>query len=355
MPSTVRSRAPRHGFTLIELLVVIAIIAVLIALLLPAVQAAREAARRSQCVNNLKQMGLAMFNYESAIGSLPAGGIENGPIDDPSSCGAYHGNRQWGAMALMLAYMEQSNVYNSFNFQWSSGGCFSGSGCHDAGAVQFTAASAKISSYICPSDLPFTFVNNIASIGSSNYYSQTSYYPSGGTWNTIAYYDGPACWNQDPGNGAFDDSAAYRIADFIDGTSNTILAGEASRFKNDLDTAFNQWIRFAYFGSSMFPNNGRPQGLLFEVPNINAPAIDGTLPPGCDYPCNSDYQNWALPANAPNYKYYGAWAFRSNHPGGANFLFGDGSVKFLKQTISQPVYMALGTRNQGEVVSSDSY
>ncbi len=251
--------------------------------------------------------------------------------------------------------MEQSNVYNALNFQWSSGGAFLASGTHDAAAVQFTAASTKIASYVCPSDFPITFVNSASNIGTTNFYSQTSYFPSGGTWNSLWYYDGPACWQNDPGNGAFDDSTSYPISAFTDGTSNTIFAGEASRFLNDPDTAFNQWIRVATFGSSLFKVGYRAQGLLFEVPIINSPPGDGPLPPGCDYPCNSDYKAWATPDQLPTYKYFGGWGFRSNHPGGANFLFGDGSVKFLKATINQATYMALGTRDSGEVVSADSY
>jgi len=342
----------RGGFTLIELLVVIAIIAVLIALLLPAVQSAREAARRIQCVNNLKQLGLAFANYESAQGTLPIGAAQNSPLD--VDCGSpYHYPREWGALALVLPYLEQANIGNSMNFNFRASSTFIVS--RDGASTNATATQTRIASYICPSDLPITWTNSLANIGSQNFYSQTSYFPSGGTYNTIGYYDGPNCWNNDPGNGAFDDSLAYPVSAFTDGTSNTIAAGEASRFMNDLDTPFNQWVRFNYFGSSMFPNNGRPQGLLFEVPNINAPPFDGPLPPGCNFPCNDDYKFWALPANAPAYKNYGAWAFRSFHPGGANFLFGDGSVRFLKQTINQATYMALGTRNFGEVISSDSY
>ena len=304
----------------------------------------------------MKQMGLAMFNYESAQGSLPMGGAQNGPQDAANNCKAPGGaNREWGALAMMLGYMEQSNIYNSLNFQWAAGGGFLAAGSRDAAAVQYTGCTAKVASYICPSDTPITFVNDVTKLGTSSYYSQTSYFPSGGTWNTIAYYDGPGCWQNDVGNGAFDDSTSYKISDFTDGTSNTIFAGEASRFLNDTDTAFNQWTRFEYFGSKMFKSSNRPQGLLFEVPIINSPAVDGALPPGCDYPCNSDYKFWSFPENAANYKYYGAYAFRSNHPGGANFLFGDGSVKFLKQTINQLTYMALGTRANGEVISADSY
>jgi prepilin-type N-terminal cleavage/methylation domain-containing protein/prepilin-type processing-associated H-X9-DG protein len=348
------ARATSRAFTLIELLVVIAIIAVLIALLLPAVQAAREAARRAQCVNNLKQMGLAFANYESATTVFPIGCAQSA-VTDVDCNSPYHYNREWGALAMILPQMEQGAIYNALNFQFRADSKFTGSTGYDAAAVQATAAMAKIAAYICPSDFPFTFSNNLSNIGNQNYYSQTSYFPSGGTWNTIGYYDGPNCWNEDPGNGAFDDSISYPVSAFTDGLSNTIFAGEASRFPNDLDTAFNQWNRFDYFGSAMFPVNARPQGLLFEVPNINAPPIDGTLPPGCDYPCNSDYKAWAIPAAAPSYKYYGAWAFRSNHAGGANFLFGDGSVRFIKQSINQMTYMALGTRNFGETLSADSF
>jgi len=342
-------KTPRRGFTLIELLVVIAIIAVLIALLLPAVQAAREAARRAQCVNNMKQMGLALFNYESSHTSFPIGGAQNGPAD--VDCNSpFHYNREWGAMALMLQFLEQGNVYNALNFSFRANSRFTAGSGFDAAAVNSTANLTRISTYVCPSDQPITW-----SYTGTNAYSQTSYFPSGGTWNTIAYYDGPNCWNNDAGNGAFDDSLAYRVAQFTDGTSNTIFAGEVSRFLIDKDTAFNQWNRFQYFGSNQFPVYGRPQGLAFEVPSINAPAFDGALPPGTEYPDDSDYKAWSLPGNAPAYKNYGAWGFRSFHPGGANFLMGDGSVKYIKNSINQFTFMALGTRNGDEVISSDAY
>ena len=351
-----RQRLSR-GFTLIELLVVIAIIAVLIALLLPAVQAAREAARRSQCVNNLKQIGLAMFNYESSAGTFPIGCAQNGPGDDATQCLApLHAARSWGALALILNFMEQRAVYNACNFSWASEAMFVSTSVYDGAATNYTVHSSKIASYQCPSDYPFTYNNDPTQMGAIRYYSPTSYFPSGGTWNTISYYDGPLCWQNDPGNGAFDDSTSYALSAFTDGTSNTILAGEVSRFQNDVNNRFNQWSLFALCSSpGFFPTGYRAQGLMFEVPNINAPPIDGALPPGCDYPCNSDYKAWATPALAPTYKYFGGYAFRSNHPGGANFVFADGSVKFLKQTIAQTTYMSLGTRNGGEVVSADQY
>ena len=362
-----QSHVIRRGFTLIELLVVIAIIAVLIALLLPAVQAAREAARRSQCVNNLKQMGLALANYESSNGAFPPGEIKfNGFTDGKAAgpncmAGTFGEERSFQVFALMLPFVEQANVYNAINFQLGAHGTWGGL---PTGFMQSTAMLSKVNVFICPSDIPLGTdpVVLFTSGGTVTPYSQSSYAASGGTWNVVAYFDGPDCWQQDPGNGAFDDSAAFKMSDIIDGTSNTISLGETSRFRNDMDPVFNQWSRFAYFGSSNGPNSTRPQGMAFEVPTPNQPFMVGdgfsgpnALPPGCNYPCNTDYQAWATPALAPQYKTYGQWGFRSNHPGGVNMAFCDGSVKFIKSTINQQAFMALGTRNQGEVISADSY
>ena len=347
---------PSRGFTLIELLVVIAIIAVLISLLLPAVQSAREAARRAQCTNNMKQIALAMLNYESGLGSLPMGIAMNNSSDGgANACSGANAGRGWGALALVLGYMEQTNVYNNLNFNFAAGGAFGAFG--HAGAVNSTATVTVINTYVCPDDQSW---QQVAST-SLNRYSQTSYFPSGGTWNTIGYYSGPDCWQNDVGNGAFDDSTAYKVSSFTDGTSNTILVGEASRFLNDPDTVFNEWNRELYFGSS-YPGGltTRPQGLGFEVPRINAPLYPGDydyggigLPAGTNYPDTSDYKAWLL--NIPKYKEFGQWGFRSLHPGGANFVFVDGSVHFLKETINLTTYQALGTRSFAEVISADQY
>ena len=335
----------RRGFTLIELLVVIAIIAVLIALLLPAVQAAREAARRAQCINNLKQIGLGMHNYESSIGSFPLGAANYGVGDTVS--------RGWTALAMLMPYMEQGNIGNSLNFQLRVSGDLNGV---NGGLSNWTGLITKVGSYLCPSDFPITPYTQAESL---NPYSQTSYFPSGGTYNTIAYYLGPNIWQQYPGNGAFDQLKSYKISEFTDGTSNTIMVGEVSRYKNDPDRVFNQWSRWGFFSSSIGAGTTRPQGLAFEVPNINsAPKIgDGafggppnSLPAGTSD--DSDYKNWTLD---PSYKTYGQWGFRSQHPGGANFLFTDGSARFIKESVNNDILRALGTRNFGEVISADAY
>ncbi len=361
----------RRGFTLIELLVVIAIIAVLIALLLPAVQAAREAARRAQCINNLRQIGLAIFNYESAARVYPPGAIYHNATDGgANACSGIHDKRSFGIFALMLPQMEQANAFNAINFNLASGGTGGLWGGINVGSINSTGLITRVNSYICPSDSP-----QDPNFVTENPYSQASYAPSGGTWNIVAYLSGPDCWQQDAGNGAFDDYSAYGAPDVTDGTSGTILVGETARFKNDPDPQFNQWSRPGYFAvSPSFDPSGytfRPQGFAFEVPRINANMMAGDypggaglgtssdspgpnpLPPGTAWPDTSDYKAWLT--NIPRYKEYGQWGFRSQHPGGANFLFGDGSVKFLKESIDLTTYRALGTRNGGEVVSGDAY
>ena len=378
MHSATRLSRSRRAFTLIELLVVIAIIAVLIALLLPAVQAAREAARRASCVNNLKQMGLAIHNYRSSIGTFPMlaityGGPDctDGSVDSPTA--PKNSPRGYTLQVLILASMEQNNIYNAINFNVPAvggvptplRGIFAGV---NAGAINNTAFFSRIASYVCPSDSPQTpYTNKLLNPNNESFngYQQTSYVPSVGTWNNMAYYAGCAGVGdnaEDPGNGAFDKETAYDDAAITDGTSNTIFMGEFSRFKNDPRPQANWYNRIGNFNYSATDSpvfTGAtlcPQGGATTVPRINAnlkiPCAAGAeIPAGNND--NSDYKNWLL--NPPQYKELGQFGFRSQHPGGANFLFGDGSVRFLKESISQVTYMALGTRNSGEVVSADQY
>lgn len=350
----------RYGFTLIELLVVIAIIAILIALLLPAVQAAREAARQSQCRNNLKQMGLAIANYESAQSVLPLGAVLYSALDAESDCGGGFAKSGTGAprnftmLALILPYLEQTAAHNAINFSLRADGIYTGG--VNAGAANSTGLLTTISTYLCPSDEIRPSKLGPGPVA----YSQTSYFPSGGTWNNIAYYYGPKCSDQAAGNGAFDAVTAYPMAAFVDGTSQTILVGESARFKNDPDWFSNNWSVFGYFLSSLGTNTTRAQGFAYEVPRINANMITGdypiggpnALPPETRWPSTGDFKAWL---NNPKYLQYGQWGFRSQHPAGAQFLFGDGSVKFLKDSTNPSTYRSLGTRDGGEIISSDSF
>ncbi len=211
----------RRGFTLIELLVVIAIIAVLIALLLPAVQAAREAARRAQCVNNLKQIGLAMHNYHSANNSFPEGaamapynaGFTYAPPqggNTATSSGNITSWSNWSAQALMLNYMEQTAIYNSANFQWSPE--WSGT---QAYSTNSTCYLTVINSYLCPSDGyagKNGWINSYAASQGTTLYG----YP----WSDQDYN------TYHKSTGVFAYQRAYGIADIKDGTSNTIAYSE---------------------------------------------------------------------------------------------------------------------------------
>ncbi len=193
----------RRGFTLIELLVVIAIIAVLIALLLPAVQAAREAARRSQCVNNLKQMGLAAHNYHSTAGCFPLGAGKNsfGGLTD------YHPWTGWSAQSMMLTYLEQGPLYNSANFNWSptNGGI--------SYQLNTTVTNAVISAFLCPSD-GFAGKANI-----------NSYYAC---YGATVEFGGFESFQPPQTTGLYCQYTSYSVADCTDGTSNTIACSASA-------------------------------------------------------------------------------------------------------------------------------
>jgi prepilin-type N-terminal cleavage/methylation domain-containing protein/prepilin-type processing-associated H-X9-DG protein len=359
------SKPSRRGFTLIELLVVIAIIAVLIALLLPAVQAAREAARRAQCVNNLKQLGLAINNYESSGGSYPTGTItyQESPLDCSQA------RRGYSFFCLCLPFMEQQSIYNSVNFALPAGGI----PAPQTGA-NFTGLVAQINSLICPSDfrqMPYVWLTQ-----SQNGYSQSSYAGMVGTFDIFHFFcncpaqvGGLSCQGgaEIHPDGVMGYNWTFRVSNVVDGTSNTIFAGESSRFINDPDQIFQTWSRSLWFGSNAAPAGGstRPAALASSVPKINAPFLvnDVSLAPGIGAP-TGEVNSWLF---VPIYLQLGQFGFHSRHPGGANFVFGDGSVRFLKETIDMGspayngnasqigVYRKLSTIAGSEVISSDAY
>jgi prepilin-type N-terminal cleavage/methylation domain-containing protein/prepilin-type processing-associated H-X9-DG protein len=382
MTNPSRPRSTARGFTLIELLVVIAIIAVLIALLLPAVQSAREAARRAQCVNNMKQIGLAIHNYQSANGSFPIGAIWS---TEPGGAGCYQVGRPFGHafFAQMLPFMEQQNIYNSINFWIPAAGHPSTTSDYfglNAGMINRTGYITQINSFICPSDpgqqpLPFSVDGPAPS--SPNAYAQASYAGMAGTFDIWEWYcgcpgaaSGGSCsgqiWCQ--GDGVFNIDTVTRIEAITDGTSNTIAVGEFARFKNDPDQEFNTWSRALWLGSSL-ANTSRPEGLASSAPRINAPfqaSNATTYPQGGWAFVTGDTDSWLYIQNGVYALQYGQFGFRSQHPGGANFLFADGSCRFLKDTINmgnpnysapinKGVYRQLSTKAGGEVISSDAY
>jgi prepilin-type N-terminal cleavage/methylation domain-containing protein/prepilin-type processing-associated H-X9-DG protein len=347
----------RRGFTLIELLVVIAIIGVLIALLLPAVQAAREAARRAQCTNNLKQIALAVLNYESGTGSLPMGTLYRTPAD---GCATVWGHT-W--LNYIYPYLEQSQANNAINY----------SRPYNSVTNVFTAFNMKVASYLCPSD------SNATKLDLASGFIQTvqnSYAGVAGISELHTFSFNPPtnadrCGSLDS-EGVFGRTISFRIADITDGTSNTLMAGEVSRFRNEPGGSnfnfANVGGRFAGppWTGSPFWGDSRPTAMAYVTVPLNANALTapgsfagGNLAPNCllsTSPLMTDKPNWGNDGNGgvPCVA-LGQWGFRSQHPGGANFVACDGSVKFLKQTINRVTYRALGTRALGEVVSSDSY
>jgi prepilin-type N-terminal cleavage/methylation domain-containing protein len=351
----------RRGFTLIELLVVIAIIAVLIALLLPAVQAAREAARRAQCINNLKQIGIGVHNYASANkDSLPWG---DGPWWN-----------EWSAHTLLLPYLEQGPLYNSLNF--GNALPFGGAAFNINNPINTTGTYTKIAGFSCPSDSdrltdPNGHNNYMANSGSG----PISTYGNGNVPGWNGPVAGPFIYS-DNGTVTTLGGTFLPLASITDGLSNTAAFSErikaiGSNFTNTsapfdtnkptasisnipavataLQTTSQAYYQ-ACIASAPVPAPGGQDWANFIDDNISG-AIYVSGQPSC-----TRYVH-VMPPNT--------WTCRSGlqmshvansyHPGVVNMLVCDGSVKVIKSTININTWWALGTRNAGEVISSDQY
>ncbi len=366
------NRLRRHGFTLIELLVVIAIIAVLIALLLPAVQSAREAARRAQCVNNLKQLGLAMHNYHQAVGSFPMGNGVNW-VPNSASSGYETDWGTWGCMAMMLPFLEQQPLYNASNFAWDPW-WVSYNSTWNGTPPNTTVFRTNLSSFMCPSDglVGLNICNN-------------NYYGSLGTTTAVGLA---------PSTGIFAHQKTYSIANVTDGTSNTIafseaLVGDESSpfipvpYRADISPANSVNMLGNQAGAS--PNTGyldantSSKNVLADLQTCatlwqqaNPAYLSSDQDKGYTWTSGSpgiSLFNTIVPPSSPQYKFsacrfgcqgcgadYGHFTnASSNHPGGANVAMADGSCRFMKSSIAMATWWALGTKGNGEVISSDAY
>jgi prepilin-type N-terminal cleavage/methylation domain-containing protein/prepilin-type processing-associated H-X9-DG protein len=351
--TSLASSRTRRGFTLIELLVVIAIIAVLIALLLPAVQAAREAARRIQCTNNLKQLGLAVHNYVDLHNVLPPGRIwaprpGRGPTDFPT---IFAGTQNTTWFCLMLPMFEQGTLANAFNFTLGSEG-WSGpspTAVIDGFLANSTIAATKLAVFQCPSDRQNNFQIN------ANYNAFLSQYIL--TKGNYVVSWGNTNWGQDREGtlgsrylrSAFGHNGQTTLASITDGTSNTAIVAEVLQGSlNDVRGLVWSSVPGGASYMTRFTPNGYKDylGITNGGDWLNNKPQDGfcTSEPVQQLPCTANASDQQAFAGA-----------RSRHPGGINLGMGDGSVRFLKNSINPVVWVSLNTIAGGEVISADSY
>jgi prepilin-type N-terminal cleavage/methylation domain-containing protein/prepilin-type processing-associated H-X9-DG protein len=336
---------PRRGFTLIELLVVIAIIAVLIALLLPAVQAAREAARRIQCTNNMKQLGLALHNYHDVNGGFPPGRIWSN-VNFPT---IFAGQQNTTWFCLMLPMFEQGVLASAFNYSLGAEGI---SVNPIAGFIaNATVAGTKLAVFQCPSDRSITWNLN------PNYAPIPALSQVPVSKGNYAVSWGNTGWGQNFGGtyttqymqSAFGHKMNINIAAVTDGTSNTIFTGEVCQGAQ-YDVRGLMWSSIP--GGASFMTRFTPNAFIDYLNVVN----------GGDYLNNSATDMFCTPEPVlglncfPGASDSNAFAgARSRHPAGINVGMGDGSVRFVKNSINAATWRALNTINGGEVLSSDSY
>jgi prepilin-type N-terminal cleavage/methylation domain-containing protein/prepilin-type processing-associated H-X9-DG protein len=310
----------RTGFTLIELLVVIAIIAVLIALLLPAVQAAREAARRSQCVNNLKQIALGMHNYHDVIGTLPYGTrtIANTTGSPPQA--DWRNDFTW--TAAILPQIEMGTMWNTYNFSLSCGG-----------PQNSTGRETLVKTYSCPSDGAQQDEFNDASMNWPRW--RGNYASNHGNTNFGGLTIGTTVWLTSP----FTVGTCYGLKDIPDGTSNTLMVSEV------ICTTGQGWNgpiseTNISCGGSGFEAWTTPNSPVFDSADRVCPPA-GTFQgiPGCTISTNGQTQTMAA---------------RSRHASGVNAAMCDGSVKFIKNSINPVTYSAVSTSKGSEVVDANA-
>ena len=331
----------RRAFTLIELLVVIAIIAVLIALLLPAVQAAREAARRAQCVNNLKQIGLALQNYHASAGGFPVGFLApTGAVPANSSPQQY----RWSPLAQMTPFLEQANLANALNFDFPLGiRPTDGSGFWPPYPANTTAMATRVAAFLCPSDgvpAPLTL--------------------SGPVSYAFCAGSGVNGGEATGADGAFILGPSFSMRDLVDGSSTTAaasesllgIAGPSYTQVSPRPIPSPQRRAMAHVAAAPLTDASCLAASKGWLLNKGAAWFDGNY-------LNTLYNHYLPPnAAAPDcitYHNPGWKAARSQHGGGVNVAFADGHVAFVKDAVAPPIWRAIATRAGGEMGGIDSF
>jgi prepilin-type N-terminal cleavage/methylation domain-containing protein/prepilin-type processing-associated H-X9-DG protein len=341
-----RTRSPQ-GFTLIELLVVIAIIAILIALLLPAVQQAREAARRTQCKNNLKQIGLALHNYHDVAKEFPPAKLNSGmrstdTATAPRAADMEQGVKNTTGWTFLLPYMDQAPMYNQYDFTAPASTSEGGYGnivMVDSDLANADVVQTKVPILHCPSSEDDRRTNSagqatayaLRNAWRTNYLFSTGYYEDRNGWYTLYT---SSTHHGVPAQGVFGNNGAARIANIKDGTSNVIAVGEAVG------------------GLAKTSVNYGPWGLSGAHTCCHGRVLGG--PPNdlshADWALNSN--RWAInkPWDGDTRGRHYAWVFSSVHEGGAHFLMADGSTRFISENIDYPTFVWLNRIKSNIVV-----
>jgi len=364
------STKTRGGFTLIELLVVIAIIAVLISLLLPAVQSAREAARRAQCTNNLKQIGLAMHNYHTGLNTFPLSNTVAYYQMPPTPANQTEWGT-WSAQALLLGYIEGQTLYNAINFNWTN---WYGTG----EAINATVFNTDLAVFMCPSDSIAGLSHTTANNGNGNNNYVGCYGTTIDEWNGDSQYTGSS-------TGVFAHVQCYGIQAITDGSSNTMAFSETlvsdqrhfTKFRDGIAAgannpgapatttagaeAFTAGLTAvtldlqqcaSWFQTQQNPPWSDDKGFRWGTGSPGVTLYNSIVPPnsqlypfaGCRFGCGGCGFEFGSYENVS-----------SLHPGGCNVMMADDSVRFIKNSIDMITWWKLGTKAGGEVVSSDSY